>query len=64
MTDRIDAPSEITVYGWTASDILKVQNWLMSQNVTIKDLDGASIRLHYWQKQKVADMVLEDSNDR
>ena len=55
-----DIPPDLEIYGWSLADIRKVQNWMRCQNITLKDLDCGSFSHHYWEKQKVMNMLRED----
>lgn len=51
---------DFTFYGIPAKDLFKMVTWLRAQDATIADLECSSLNRHYWEKQKVMNLISED----
>lgn len=57
--DSIFADPSFKIYGWSIKDILNVQRWLMSNNVTLEDLSCSAVFKHHWEAERIKDLVME-----
>lgn len=58
--NEICSAKDFKFFGFSGEDIFKMIKWLENENVTVKDLACSSIRHHYWEKMRVADMIMSE----